>query len=168
MSCSPSTSGGGSETSSTQTLRTERLPTNQQLRKLQVCMDLLDSRLTASLCRYTSTSVLLSGFSKHSLTESCRSWNHPSKDCLPSGREAGRHWCPRASPGPGNQRERSPLRTWIRPLSLSPLFRWIRSLVWAMASRRRLQSTDRASITCGLATLETSPTSFSTASACSS
>lgn len=42
-------------------------------------------QLTASLCRYIPTSVLLSGFSKHSLTDSWRSWNHPSKDCLPSG-----------------------------------------------------------------------------------
>lgn len=47
--------------------------------------------LTASLCRNTSTSVRLSGFSKHSLTDSCRSWNHPSKDCRPSGGDAGHH-----------------------------------------------------------------------------
>lgn len=64
--------------------------------------------------------------------------------------------------------ELSPLRTWTRPLSRSALFRRIRSLVWEMASCRRRQSTDRASITWGLATLETSPTSFSAASACSS
>lgn len=42
-------------------------------------------QLTASLCKNVSTSVLLSGFSKHSLTASCKSWNHSSNDCFSSG-----------------------------------------------------------------------------------
>ncbi len=64
--------------------------------------------------------------------------------------------------------QHGPLITLSRPLSLSSLFRWIMSLVREMASLSLLQSTDSASNTCGLATLETKPTSFNTASACSS
>lgn len=41
--------------------------------------------LTRSLCTELSTSVLLSGFSKHSLTDIWRSWNLSSNDSFSSG-----------------------------------------------------------------------------------